>query len=820
MTSMDPAPKQGPFSVGQRVGNYTIERFVAAAGQGAVYQALHEGLGRRAAIKALAGPRGVDAGTLARFEREARSLARLDRHPEIVKVFDFGVEQTVPYLVMEWVEGEDLHQRIRRGPVPIEEALQIFIQILRGLAAAHAAGITHRDIKPHNLLLSGDGRAMVADFGVVRVAESDLTSEGHVPGTFAYMAPEQIGDGTTSPASDMYSVACSLFEALTARKPFAETGHPSRLMRPFPSVRAHRPDCPPDVDALLQRLGSQDPVARPSAAAAAKELERLVASSADGWLTERLPLPIARARRDARMRARSPVAVAAARDYVDAICRTAALGLLSCLPADRAAAALEPLLTDAGLRGWIGVLDRTLAAAAASVLPPHLADVARFASSSVIGPRVRALRALLGAAGAPVTFLALAAELAAALRSDRIGGDPADLCEATILALDEALLGAPSIANLGLVARDHERAWELHGDCPHPGPAHDPGQLVGVFLRGATTAAPLSPLAAFEDGDWYWFSGFETRGGVFRCTTSGHSYVSADVGDVRQLLPSGAQVTEEPLVELPTLQLDEDVERLPEALRALLYEAASCAVRDPRRSHLLSSQAAEWTLSRAFGLPSVKLLDACARLRQSTGYPKLVECMAELVLRAPENGLLGARSAELAVFGALWLALWRAGSAGLLVTFGPTEALRALGGAPPLLAANASTFKRGTRAAAATGRGLDHLREAPALALHCLGPRLLVGRRDVALRRHPSRGDCHVVTLGREADNDVVIPSPFVSRRHAVIERGPAGLVLAQDQPTNGSAVNGCKLDVGERHPLRAGDLFFLETEAFLLLEA
>jgi pSer/pThr/pTyr-binding forkhead associated (FHA) protein len=77
-----------------------------------------------------------------------------------------------------------------------------------------------------------------------------------------------------------------------------------------------------------------------------------------------------------------------------------------------------------------------------------------------------------------------------------------------------------------------------------------------------------------------------------------------------------------------------------------------------------------------------------------------------------------------------------------------------------------------------------------------------------------------VVTLGREADNDVVIPSPFVSRRHAVIERGPAGLVLAQDQPTNGSAVNGCKLDVGERHPLRAGDLFFLETEAFLLLEA
>jgi serine/threonine protein kinase len=825
MTREGELKERGPFTPGQRVGNYSIERFVAAAGQGAVYQALHVSLGRRAAIKALAGRGGLAPSSMARFEREGQSLARFDRHPAIVQVFDFGVVDGVPYLAMEWVDGEDLHERIQRGPVPTNEALQIFAQVARGLAAAHAAGIVHRDIKPRNVLLSRDGRAMVADFGVVRVAESDLTSEGHVPGTQHYMAPEQLSDGSVSPASDMYSVACSLFETLCGRRPFSDWAY-SRMSpgRAFPSVREYRRDCPPGLEALLQRLGSQDPSARPTAVATAAELERLLATLATDWLTTELPLPIARARRDARMRARSPVGLSATMSYVDAVCRTSALGLLAHQPPDSLAAALTPLAGDAGPIGWHAVLAGALKVSnRASSISTLEADVRRFATAPLDGPRVRELRAQLGLGGATVTFVSLVTELYAALSPPRAGRDSSALCEAVAHALDEALLAGLPFGSFAAVAWDQDREWDLRGEFPRPGSTGAPAQQSGLFLRGSPPL-PLAPFAAFDDGDWYWLAGFDPRGAVLRCATSGHSFVSQDVDLVRRLLPRGGTVVHEADLELPVHQLEEDVTRMPEALRVLLYEAASSAVRDPRRSLQLATQTAEWILSRTLETPSIKLLDACARLRQSTGYPKLVECMADLVLRAPENGLLSARAAELAVFGALWLALWHAGSAGLLVTFGPTEALRALGGAPPATAENASTFKRGSRA---MPTGASHVRPSaasgsgePVLALYCLGPRLPVGRRELRLRRHPAQAGTYVGTLGRDAANDIVIPSQFVSRRHGTIELGPAGLLLAQDQPTNGSAVDGCKLDVGERNAVRPGDLIFLDTEGFLLLDS
>jgi eukaryotic-like serine/threonine-protein kinase len=198
-----------PLGPGTRLGPYEIVSAIGAGGMGEVYRATDTNLGRQVAIKVLPDAFAQDAERVARFEREAKTLASLN-HPNIAQIYRLEKSQRAYALVMELVEGEDLSQRIARGPIPIDEALPIAKQIAEALEAAHEQGIIHRDLKPANIKVRPDGTVKVLDFGLAKLAEAGPTTAGPSPlsmsptitspamtgvgvllGTAAYMSPEQ-----------------------------------------------------------------------------------------------------------------------------------------------------------------------------------------------------------------------------------------------------------------------------------------------------------------------------------------------------------------------------------------------------------------------------------------------------------------------------------------------------------------------------------------------------------------------------------------------------------------------------------------------------
>jgi eukaryotic-like serine/threonine-protein kinase len=228
-------------------------------------------LERRVAVKLLAASVGRDDELRRRFARESRLAARLS-HPNVVAVFDAGEDAGRPYIVMEYVEGETLADVLRRrGALPTEEAAEIAAQVAAGLAHAHAQGLVHRDVKPQNLLVSGDGRVKIADFGVARSDDlSKLTQAGTVLGTAAYLSPEQAAGSEVGPASDVYSLGVVLYELLTGRTPYrfdslADLGAPRKPPPP-----------PPALADVVARCLAADPSERPSAAEVERELLRSV----------------------------------------------------------------------------------------------------------------------------------------------------------------------------------------------------------------------------------------------------------------------------------------------------------------------------------------------------------------------------------------------------------------------------------------------------------------------------------------------------------------------------------------------------------------
>src|SRR5258708_18811105 len=237
-------------------------------------------LGRAVAVKLFTAPPG-QPDLLARFDREARIVAGL-RHPNLVVVFDAGVDQDVPYVVMELLAGPSLDALLAlRGPLPLEVALGYAKQAAAGLAAAHAAGVVHRDVKPGNLVLDGDGTLKVVDFGIASLAgaSTSLTASGGTLGTPAYLSPEPAAGRPAEPRSDLYALGCVLYALLTGSPPF--TGdHPvatavQHLNAAAPPVHERRPDLPPVIDQLLATLLAKDPQDRPPDAA-----------TAAGWLGE------------------------------------------------------------------------------------------------------------------------------------------------------------------------------------------------------------------------------------------------------------------------------------------------------------------------------------------------------------------------------------------------------------------------------------------------------------------------------------------------------------------------------------------------------
>src|SRR4051812_41746031 len=223
-----------------------------------VYRAFDETLERWVAIKLLHADMSQDEAQLERFRREARAAARLS-HPHVVTVIDAGEDDGRPFIVFEYIEGETLKECIRRqGRLPVADAIAYAIEIGRGLMAAHAERIVHRDVKPQNVLIDAEGRAKVTDFGIARSLELDgLTAAGRVLGTTDYVAPEQaIGEGATE-QSDLYSLGVCLWEMLTGEVPFKGENQVAVAMQhvrdPLPDVTLYRPEISAIVASVVDR---------------------------------------------------------------------------------------------------------------------------------------------------------------------------------------------------------------------------------------------------------------------------------------------------------------------------------------------------------------------------------------------------------------------------------------------------------------------------------------------------------------------------------------------------------------------------------------
>ena len=253
-------------------GRYRLDAPLARGGMATVYTATDTRLDRVVAVKVMRPALAEDPDFVARFAREARAAARLSS-PEVVAVHDQGTDATTgtAYLVMEYVAGRTLRDVIREsGPLSPSRALSLLEPVLRALAAAHAAGLVHRDVKPENVLLGDDGRVKVADFGLARAVEtSNLTATtGLLIGTVAYLAPEQVEHGTADPRTDVYAAGILLWEMLTGTPPYAGDSPLSVAYRhvnddvPPPSLIVS--GIPPAVDDLAVRATRRDPSLRPA----------------------------------------------------------------------------------------------------------------------------------------------------------------------------------------------------------------------------------------------------------------------------------------------------------------------------------------------------------------------------------------------------------------------------------------------------------------------------------------------------------------------------------------------------------------------------
>lgn len=244
---------------------YLLEERIASGGMAAVWRAHDETLARTVAIKILHEHLAADAALRERFRREAVAAAKLG-HPGIVSIYDTGEEDGRTYLVMEFVEGRTLREVMsEHGRLDLEQAAAIGRYVAMALAYAHEHELVHRDVKPANILISADGVAKVADFGIAKAAQAgrDLTQTGIVLGTAAYVAPEQVRGEPVDGAADQYALGCLLYEAITGRRPFESESTMTMATRrlaedPLP-LRSLRPDVPRGLDAVIMRALAREP---------------------------------------------------------------------------------------------------------------------------------------------------------------------------------------------------------------------------------------------------------------------------------------------------------------------------------------------------------------------------------------------------------------------------------------------------------------------------------------------------------------------------------------------------------------------------------
>src|ERR1700736_4961152 len=223
------------LSAGDRLGPYEILSSIGAGGMGEVYLARDPRLGREVAIKILPAAFSADPDRLRRFEQEARAAGALN-HANILAIYDIGTHEGSPFLVTELLDGETLRERLQSGPLPLRKALEVAVQVARGISAAHEKGIVHRDLKPANLFLTTDGRVKILDFGLAKLKQPEdtgaaetqartktvdaETEPGMVLGTVGYMSPEQVRGKPADARSDIFSFGAILYEMLSGKRAF------------------------------------------------------------------------------------------------------------------------------------------------------------------------------------------------------------------------------------------------------------------------------------------------------------------------------------------------------------------------------------------------------------------------------------------------------------------------------------------------------------------------------------------------------------------------------------------------------------------------
>jgi serine/threonine-protein kinase len=259
-----------------RFGRYAVVREVGRGGMAQVFEGRHPELGVRVALKVMTPALAAQPQAAARFLREAKAASHI-RHQHVVEVFDIGIENSLPFIVMEFLEGSNLASLlVEKGPLSLSGLVDVFLPVISAVATAHAAGIIHRDLKPANLMIARrppfDMHPMVLDFGISKITNGDdpentFTRSESLLGTVLYMAPELTrGAKFASAASDQYAIGVMLYECATGRRPFAGEGH-YELMHaivtsPVVPPSRVRPELPPEFDAIVERAMHRDPSKR------------------------------------------------------------------------------------------------------------------------------------------------------------------------------------------------------------------------------------------------------------------------------------------------------------------------------------------------------------------------------------------------------------------------------------------------------------------------------------------------------------------------------------------------------------------------------
>jgi len=268
---------------GEQVGAYRVEGPLGRGGMASVYRATGPD-GQTVALKLILADLADQEMFRRRFELET-SIAQRVSDPHVVKVLDSGVHDGIPWLTQDLIRGGNLGERLEGGALPVDEAVRIVAEVASGLDAVHVTGLVHRDVKPQNILLREDGTALITDFGLARDTESDtrLTRPGQTLGSMDYMSPEQVRADDVGPFTDVYALACVLYECLIGAPPFADRPGMAVLRAQLDDDPVHPSEKRPEVpralgDAVLAGM-AKEPADRPASAGAYAELVRAAAAS-------------------------------------------------------------------------------------------------------------------------------------------------------------------------------------------------------------------------------------------------------------------------------------------------------------------------------------------------------------------------------------------------------------------------------------------------------------------------------------------------------------------------------------------------------------